>query len=240
MAQTVEVASAGPGIAVLRLDRPQARNAMDTRMLDELLEALAGLAADEALRVLVVSTTSTEALSAGADVREPLASPEAGVLRMERFAALYAAVEAFPAPTVAVCVGNVVGAGAELATGCDLRVGGDNLKLAWPGGRLGVPVGPARLVPLVGLGRAKELILTGRVLGLEEAWELGLLARRAPADETEGVALSLAREIAAFEREGLRRMKGLFRDFEGTGYRVARENAVLVDWQRHGAGLPQG
>ncbi len=80
---------------------------------------------------------------------------------MERFAALYAAVEAFPLPTVAVCVGNCVGAGAELAAGCDLRVGGDNMKLAWAGARLGVPVGPARLVPLVGLSRAKEWILTG-------------------------------------------------------------------------------
>ena len=62
---------------------------------------------------------------------------------MQAFAALYAAVDAFPAPTIAVCVGNVIGAGAELAAGCDLRVGGDNLKLAWAGARLGVPIGPA-------------------------------------------------------------------------------------------------
>ena len=80
---------------------------------------------------------------------------------MEAFARFYAAIEAFPVPTIAVCVGNVVGAGAELAAGCDLRVGGDNLHLAWAGARLGVPVGPARLAPLVGLARAKELILTG-------------------------------------------------------------------------------
>src|ERR671927_25065 len=109
------------GIEVLRLDRPEARNAMNSELL--------------------------------------------------------AAVEAFPLPTIAVCVGNVVGAGAELAAGCDLRVGGDNLHLAWAGARLGVPVGPARLVPLIGLARAKDLVYTGRTLTMKEADALGLLTK---------------------------------------------------------------
>ena len=100
---------------------------------------------------------------------------------MEAFTRVYAAVEAFPAPTVCVCVGNVVGAGAEIAAGCDLRVGADNLKLAWAGARLGVPVGPARLTPLVGLAAAKDLVFTGRTLGMGEARALGLLHRTAPA-----------------------------------------------------------
>jgi enoyl-CoA hydratase/carnithine racemase len=159
---------------------------------------------------------------------------------MEAFARFYAAVEALPAPTIAVCVGNCVGAGAELAAGCDLRVGGDNLKLAWAGARLGVPVGPARLVPLVGLSRAKELIFTGRVVGMEEAAALGLLHRTAPVQEAEATALALAREIAAHPPAGLRRLKRMFREFEGTKSHVARENALLVDYQREGEGLPQG
>src|SRR6478735_7140228 len=135
------------GIEVLRLDRPQARNAMNSELLAE-------LAADPSLRVLIFSTTDTKALSAGADVREEL-DAAGGVARMEAFARFYAAVESFPLPTIAVCVGNVVGAGAELAAGCDLRVGGDNVHLAWAGARLGVPVGPARLAPLVGRARAR-------------------------------------------------------------------------------------
>src|SRR5919201_4495747 len=159
-------------IEVLRLDRPQARNALDSGGLAELEEALAELAGDPALRVLVLSTTSERALCAGADVAEHLDRDRA-VARMEAFARVYAAVEAFPAPTVCVCVGNVVGAGAELAAGCDLRVGGDNLKLVFPGARLGVPVGPARLTPLVGLSKAKELIFTGRVVDADEAEQLG-------------------------------------------------------------------
>ena len=227
------------GIEVLRLDRPEVRNAMDTALLAELGEALAELAADTSLRVLVISTTNERALCAGADVAEQL-DPAGGVARMELFAALYSAIEAFPAPTIAVCVGNVVGAGAELACGCDLRVGGDNLKLVFPGARLGVPVGPARLVPLVGLSKARELIFTGRVVGDEEADALGLLARRAPAAEAEAAAIALAGELAAHPAEGLRHLKRLFRDYEDTAARVARENGEIVEFQRTGGGLPYG
>src|SRR5215210_7884240 len=159
------------GVELLRLDRPEVRNAMDRPLLRALLIELDRLAADEALRVLVISTTSTRALSAGADVTEQL-TVDQGVERMELFAAMYAALEAFPVPIIAACVGNVVGAGAELAAAADLRVAGDNLKLGWVGARLGVPVGPARLTPLVGLARAKELIFTGRILSAGDAVEL--------------------------------------------------------------------
>jgi enoyl-CoA hydratase/carnithine racemase len=227
------------GIEVLRLDRPEVRNAMDTAMLEELGAALAELAADPELRVLVLSTTSERALCAGADVAEEL-DHAAGVVRMELFARLYAAIEAFPAPTIAVCVGNVVGAGAEVAAGCDLRVGGDNLKLVFPGARLGVPVGPARLVPLVGLSKAREIIFTGRVVDAQEADALGLLARRAPAADAEAEAVALARELAAHPAAGLRHLKELFREYEATKYRVARENAEIVEFQRTGGGLPYG
>jgi enoyl-CoA hydratase/carnithine racemase len=220
------------------LDRPKARNAIDSALLAALLGALEELAADDGLRALVLSTTSERALSAGADVRERL-DPAGGVARMEAFARLYAAVEAFPAPTIAVCVGNVVGAGAELAAGCDLRVGGDNLELAWPGARLGVPVGPARLAPLVGVSRAKELIFTGRAVGMEEAAALGLLHRTAPAAEAEAAALALAAEVARHPPDGLRRLKRMFRDLDGTAARVAHENALLIEFQRSGAGLPR-
>jgi enoyl-CoA hydratase/carnithine racemase len=225
------------GIEVLRLDRPDVRNALDSAALAEIEAALAELSGDEDLRVLVFSTTSEKALCAGADVGEQL-DHAAGVARMEAFARFYAAVEAFPAPTVAVCVGNVVGAGAELVAGCDLRVGADNLKLAWPGARLGVPVGPARLAPLVGVATAKDLIFTGRVIGMEEARALGLLHRTAPAPAAEAAALELARELAVHPGDGLRRLKALFRELDGMPARVARENDGLVAWQRTGTGLP--
>jgi enoyl-CoA hydratase/carnithine racemase len=212
---------------------------MDSVLLDELLEAMAELAARDDLRALVFSTTSEQALSAGADVGEEL-DEAAGVARMEAFTRVYAAVEAFPVPTVAVCVGNVVGAGAELAAGCDLRVGGDNLKLAWAGARHGVPVGPARLVPLVGLSRAKELVYTGRVVGGEEAERIGFLHRLVPAAAAEESALELAGQVAAGRPEGLRQLKAMFRELGGDADRVAYENELLMRFQREGTGLPRG
>jgi enoyl-CoA hydratase len=225
-------------IEIVRLARPEARNAMSTALLEELLAVLAELAEDPELRALVLSTTSETALSAGADVREEL-DAAGGVARMQRFTEVYAALDAFPAPTVAVCVGNVVGAGAELAAGCDLRVAGDNLKLAWAGGRLGVPVGPARLVPLVGLSRAKELILTGRVVGAQEAERIGLAHRTAPAPEAEAAAVELAEQASQGPIEAMRGLKGMFRDLERTPERIALENELLLAFQRHGAGLPR-
>lgn len=227
------------GIAVLRLDRPAVRNAMDRALLAQLEVALAQLAADADLRVLVVSTTSERALCAGADVGEELTAAE-GVERMEAFARFYAAVEAFPAVTIAVAVGNCVGAGAELVAGCDLRVGGDNLKLAWAGARLGVPVGPARLGPLVGLSVAKELVFTGRVVGADEALALRLVHRVAPAAEAEAAAVALARQVAANNGPGVRRLKRMFHAYAGLRESVAEENAELVAFQRDGGGLPQG
>src|SRR3954453_7592246 len=225
------------GLEVLLLDRPEARNAMNSELLAAVEAALAELAGDASLRVLIFGTTDVKALSAGADVREEL-DPAGGVSRMEAFARLYAAVEAFPLPTIAVCVGKCVGAGAELAAGCDLRVGGDNLHLAWAGARLGVPVGPARLAPLVGLARAKELILTARVLDQRAAGELGLLAAAVPAAEAEAAAIALAESISG-PVEGLRPLKRMFRELEGSERRVAYENELLVEFQARGAGLPR-
>ncbi len=229
----------GDGVEIVRLDRPEVRNALDSASIAELVAVLTELAGDPELRVLVLSTTSVRAFCAGADVGEVL-DAQGGVARMEAFARLYTALDAFPAPVVCVCVGNCVGAGAELVAGSDLRVGGDNLKLAWAGSRLGVPVGPARLAPLIGLSRAKELVFTGRVVQMQEARALGLLHRTAPAEQAEAAALRLASEIAAHPPEGLRRLKAMFHEYDGTAARVARENERLVEFQREGAGLPQG
>ncbi len=228
----------GDGIEVLRLDRPDRRNALDSATLREIEDALAELAQDDGLRVLIFSTTDPKALCAGADVAEEL-DRDGGIARMEAFARFYAGVQGFPAPTIAVCVGNCVGAGAELVAGCDLRVGGDNLKLAWAGSRLGVPVGPARLAPLIGLSKAKELVFTGRVVGMEEAERLGLLHRTAPAAEAEQAAIAFATEIAQHPPDGLRRLKAMFADYDDLAERVERENETLVNWQRTTAGLPQ-
>jgi enoyl-CoA hydratase/carnithine racemase len=227
----------GP-VEIVRLDRPAQRNAMDSAMLGELVNVFAEAETDDTLGALVFSTTDPRALSAGADMAEEL-DPQQAVDRMEAFTKLYAALDEATVATVAVCVGNVVGAGAELAAGCDLRVGGDNLKLAWVGTRHGVPVGPARLVPLVGFSRAKELILTGRVVGAEEAAAIGFLHAAVAAGQAEAKAVELAGTVAERPRGTIADAKRMFRDLEATTDRVAYENELLMAFQREGAGLPR-
>jgi enoyl-CoA hydratase len=224
------------GIALLRLERDEARNAMNTAMLDEILGHLAS-ARDDAVRVLVISSNDHLGLSAGADVREEL-DDEGRVRRMELFAQVYDELTAFPKPTVAACHGSVVGGGAEVAVACDLRVGGSNLRIRFPGAALGVPVGPARLITLCGLATAKYLLLTSRNVGADEALRMGLIHRVAPAARTEEAALELAAEVAEHPPEAVARLKQMLHRWDGVVERSADEGRGQVEWQRTGKGLP--
>ena len=224
-------------VALLRLQRSQARNAINTTMLEELLGHLASAREDDGVRVLVVSSDDHMGFSAGADIKEEL-DAEGRVRRMELFAQLYDEVTSFPKPTVAACHGAVVGGGAEIAVACDLRVAGGNLRLRFPGAALGVPVGPARLVTLCGLSTAKYLLLTARNVGADEALRLGLVHRVAPAARTEEAALELAAEVAEHPPEVVSRLKRMLLEWDGVVDRSAEEGRGQVEWQRSGPGLP--
>ena len=227
------------GVAVLRLQRPDARNAMDTQMLAEILEHLAVARDDDGVRVLVISSSDHMGLSAGADIREAI-DEQSKVERMQLFADVYDQIVAFPKPTVAVCHGDVVGGGAEVAIACDMRVGGSNLRMRFPGAALGVPVGPARLVTLCGLAAAKYLLLSSRTVGADEALRLGLVNRVAPAAGAEEAALQLAAEVAAHPPEGVARLKRMLHEWDDVEGRSRAEGEGQVEWQRSGPGLPGG
>ena len=225
------------GVALLRLDRPDARNAINTQMLEEMLGHLASARDDDAVRVVVISSTDHMGLSAGADVREQL--DEAGrVRRMELFARLYDELTGFPKPTVAACHGACVGGGAEIAVACDLRVGGSNLRLRFPGAALGVPVGPARLATLCGLSVAKYLLLTGKDVDADMAYRWGLVHKVAPAPATEDAALQLAASVADHPPEAVARLKRMLHDWDGVEERSRVEGEGQVEWQRSGPGFP--
>jgi enoyl-CoA hydratase len=224
-------------VALLRLARPDARNAINTQMLEELLARLATARDDEAVRALVISSNDTLALSAGADVREEL-DADGRVRRMQLFADLYDELTAFPKPTVAACHGACVGGGAEIAVACDLRVGGSNMRLRFPGAALGVPVGPARLVSLAGLSVAKYLLLSSKEVNAEQALRWGLVHRVAPAARTEDVAIELAASCAAHPPEAVARLKSMLHEWDGVVERSAVEGRGQVEWQRTGPGLP--
>jgi enoyl-CoA hydratase/carnithine racemase len=225
------------GVALVQLDRPETRNAINTAMLEQLLSHLEAARADEAARVVVISSTDHMGLSAGADVREPL-DADAAVRRMELFARLYDEITGFPKPTVAACHGSCVGGGAEIAVACDLRVGGTNLRIRFPGGALGVPVGPARLVTLCGLSVAKYLLLTAREVGADEALRWGLVHKVVPAARTENASLQLAAGVASNPPEAVARLKSILHEWDGVEERSRAEGRGQVEWQRSGPGLP--
>jgi enoyl-CoA hydratase len=226
------------GVALLRLDRPEARNAINTPMLEELLAHLASARDDDAVRVLVISSSDHMGLSAGADIREQL-DEQAAVRRMDLFAQLYDAITAFPKPTIAACHGDTIGGGAEIAVACDMRVGGSNLRMRFPGAALGVPVGAARLVTLCGLAAAKYLLLSSRIVGADEALRIGLVNRVAPAAATEESALELASRVAAHPPEAVARLKAMLHRWDDVEERSREEGRGQVEWQRSGPGMPR-
>jgi enoyl-CoA hydratase/carnithine racemase len=224
------------GVALLQLDRPESRNAINTQMLEELLGHLETARGDADLRVLVISSTDHMGLSAGADVKEDL-DREGAVRKMELFARLYDEVVGFPQPTIAACHGACVGGGAEIAVACDLRVGGSNMRLRFPGAALGVPVGPARLVTLCGLSVAKYCLLTSKEISADLALRWGLIHKVAPAPATEEAALTLAAHMATMPPESLRRMKSMLHSWDDVVGRSEVEGQGQVTWQREGRGL---
>lgn len=226
------------GTALIRLDRPRSRNAINTQMLLELLEHLAVARGDDAVRVVVFSSADQMGFSAGADVREEM-DDEAKVRRMQLFADLYDEIVAFPKPTIAVCHGDVVGGGAEIAVACDMRIGGANLRMRFPGAALGVPVGPARLVTLCGLAAAKYLLFSSRTVAADEALRLGLVNRVAPAAGAEEAALELAAAVAAHPPEAVAQLKQMLHGWDDVVGRSKVEGVGQVEWARTGPGLPQ-
>jgi enoyl-CoA hydratase/carnithine racemase len=225
------------GVALIRLERPDARNALNTQMLAELLEHLAVAREDDEVRVVTFSSADPLGFCAGADVRESL-DHDGHVRRMQMFSDLYDTIVAFPKATVAACHGDVVGGGAEIAVACDLRVGGANLRLRFPGAALVMPVGPARLVTLCGLATAKYVLLTSKTIAADEALRLGLVNRVAPAAATEEAALELADTVAAHDPAAVARLKQMLHEWDDVVGRSAAEGVGQVDHVRAGVGLP--
>ena len=210
---------------VLRFDRPEARNAMNTPLLEELLEALVHGATDPDVAA-VVFTGAGGAFSAGADLREEL-EHDAAVRRMDLFCAVYEAVATFPKPTVAAIEGHCVGGGIEVAAATDIRVADPTASFRFPGATLGIAVGAAKLVDLVGLGAAKDLVLTSRTFGTDEAWRLGFVQRIAEPGAALATALGVVEQITANNTDAVAFLRRQFLAFTGLGDRVAAENDVL-------------
>jgi enoyl-CoA hydratase len=215
-------------VAIVQMNRPEVKNAMNSALIAEVIATLRATKDAKDVTAVVI-TGSGKAFSSGADVAEQV-DDEGARRRMELFCELYEAVTAFPKPTVAAIEGPCIGGGAEVAAGCDLRVGTVSMALRFPGALFGIPVGVARLPLLIGLSHAKDLLLTGRTIGADEAYRMGFLNRLVDASELEHEAVALAASMAA--ASGVRVSKGLLDDAVGLSARTASENRALRRWQR--------
>jgi enoyl-CoA hydratase len=187
------------GVAVVTIDREEALNALDVETLEALREVLLVVAADGAVRVMVLTGAGEKAFAAGADIKYMSGLDVDGA---QAWGALGHSVgrllETMPKPTIAAVNGFALGGGCELALACDLRYCSSRAKLGQPEVNLGLVPGwggTQRLVHAVGAGFAKELIFTGRLIDAEEALRIGLV--QAVHDPVLDRALKTARVIAA-------------------------------------------
>lgn len=182
------------GIGHLELNRPESRNAINLEMVRELTALLEEWSVRDELRAVVLSGAGGKAFASGADIAELRERTH-----KEAFfainATLFQRVEDFPRPVIAAIDGYALGGGLELALSCDVRVASKTAKVGLPETTLGIfPAagGTWRLPRLVGLGRAKELVFTGRIVDADEAYALGIFERL-----VEGNAVDAAFELAA-------------------------------------------
>ncbi len=185
-------------VGVIRLNRPEALNALNSALMTELSAAVAAFEADAGIGCLVL-TGSDRAFAAGADIKEMVAKSY-----MEAFMGNFAATWDPPArarkPVVAAVAGFALGGGCELAMHCDIIIAADNARFGQPEIKLGVIPGMGgsqRLVRAVGKSKAMDMILTGRLMDAAEAERSGLVSRVVPLAELMDEAMKTAETIAS-------------------------------------------
>lgn len=184
-------------VLVIRLNRPQALNALNRQLASELIAAAVSAENDDGIGCLLI-TGSDRAFAAGADIKEMEGQSFASMNAADWFAE-WEAFTALRKPTVAAVAGHALGGGCELAMMCDVILAADNAKFGQPEVRLGVMPGMGgsqRLTRLVGQAKAMEICLTGRVMEATEAERTGLVARVLPAADLMAEALRVATVIA--------------------------------------------
>ena len=196
-------------VALVTIDRPEARNALSFALLADLAEALEALDADPACRAIVITGSGEKAFAAGADIVE-LADQTPERLAAEGHFNAWDRIGVIGLPIIAAVRGYALGGGCELAMACDMIVAGDDAQFGQPEIRLGVMPGAGgtqRLTRAVGTALAMELILTGRTLDAQEAKSAGLVTVVVPAEETVNAALDLAATIATMPPLAVRAAK---------------------------------
>ncbi|MDZ4276665.1 MAG: enoyl-CoA hydratase [Erythrobacter sp.] len=196
-------------VALIRLNRPEALNALNQQLMSELATTLQAMDSDEAVRCIVI-TGSEKAFAAGADIREMAGKTFAEAFVGDIFGPETEAIQRIRKPIIAAVAGFALGGGCELAMMCDFILAAETAKFGQPEINLGIIAGMGgtqRLTRAVGKAKAMEMNLTGRMMDAVEAERAGLVSRIIPAADLIDEALKTAAKIAAKSAVAVRAAK---------------------------------
>jgi len=187
-------------IAKITINRPDKLNALNGEVRRQMFQALENLAADDDVRVVIITGAGDKSFIAGADISEFKDARPVEQYRSMQSGNIYVALESFPKPVIAMINGFCLGGGCELAMACDMRVASTKAKLGQPEINLGLIPGAGgtqRLPRLVGEGWAMRLIMSGELISGEKAAEIGLVEVAVEPEELEAHVMTLAANIAS-------------------------------------------
>ncbi len=231
MTTLVQMALDSRGVARLTIDRAAKANALASAVMRELIGAFHEVSANDALRVVVLASAGEKAFIGGADVREMSAldveSARAFITLVHQTCQ---AARQCPVPVIARIQGHALGAGLELAAACDLRVASTRAVFGMPEVRIGLPsVVEAALLPrLIGVGRARWLVMTGASIDAEQALQWGLIEQAVSAATLDAAIDALVNTLIANGPQAMRAQKRLTQMWEDTPLDIAIAQSIDV------------
>ncbi len=203
--------STSDGICTVKINRPDKLNAMNTDVARELVKTFTDLGKNDDVKVIILTGEGEKAFSAGADIEYmSKITPDESVEYAKLGQLVTNTIELVKQPTIAAVNGFALGGGCEVAMSCDIRLAADTAKLGQPEVTIGVPPGwggTQRLMRIVGIAKAKELVYTGRMVKADEAKEIGLVNHVYPLASLMEEATKLAQSIAAQSTMGVQMSK---------------------------------
>ncbi len=215
------------GVTLIRLNRPEALNAFNNQLMDDLTAALAVAEADVAVGCIVI-TGSDKAFAAGADIKEMASKSYAEVYGEDFITRNWEAVSRCRKPVIAAVAGFALGGGCELAMMCDFIIAADNAKFGQPEINLGVSPGAGgtqRLTRFIGKAKAMDMILTGRMMDATEAERCALVSRVVPLADLIDTAMAAAKKIAGLSPNAVK----LTKEMVNAAYETPLSQGVMLE-----------
>ena len=189
------------GVCIVKINRPTKLNAMNIDVARELISTFQQLDKDDSVKVIVLTGEGDKAFSAGADIEYmSKISADESEIYAKLGQELTATIENVSKPTIAAVNGFALGGGCEVAMSCDIRIASDNARMGQPEVTIGIPPGwggTQRLMRIVGIAKAKELVYTGKMIKADEAKEIGLVNNVVPLESLMDEVMSMAKTIAS-------------------------------------------